>query len=55
LIDKTTTYLTALYAYDSFANPQSPIELDVSALAKGIYLVKIQSENGVVNKKLVIQ
>ena len=31
------------------------MELDVSALAKGVYLVKIQSENGVVNKKLVIQ
>jgi len=38
-------------------NPQSsvPIEIDVSALSKGIYLVRIQSENGVVNKKLVIQ
>jgi len=38
-------------------NPQSqlPIVIDVSALSKGIYLVRIQSESGVVNKKLVIQ
>ena len=34
---------------------QNTIDLDVSALAKGIYLVKIQNENGVENKKLVIQ
>jgi hypothetical protein len=39
------------------ANPQSsvPIEIDVSALAKGIYIVKVQSENGITNKKLIIQ
>ena len=34
---------------------QNNIELDVSMLAKGIYLIKIQSENGMTNKKLVIQ
>jgi aminopeptidase N len=34
---------------------QNTIELDVSRLTKGIYIVKIQSENIVVNKKLVVQ
>ena len=33
---------------------QNKIELDVSALSKGIYLVKIQCKNKVVNKKFVI-
>jgi hypothetical protein len=36
-------------------NNQSAIELDVSALAKGIYIVKVQCENAVINKKLIIQ
>jgi hypothetical protein len=36
-------------------NNQTTNEMDVSSLAKGIYLVKVQGENGVVNKKLVIQ
>jgi photosystem II stability/assembly factor-like uncharacterized protein len=35
-------------------NQQSQIELDVSNLAKGIYLVKIQSKEGIEVKKLVI-
>jgi hypothetical protein len=34
---------------------QNTIELDVNALVKGIYLLKIQSENDVVNRKLLIQ
>ena len=39
------------------ANPQSqfPIVIDVSALSKGIYIVKVKIEGGVVNKKLIIQ
>jgi len=39
------------------ADPQSsvPIEIDVSSMAKGIYIVKIQSENGIVNRKLIVQ
>jgi len=38
-------------------NPQSsvPIEINVSSLAKGIYLLKINSESVVVNRKLVIE
>ncbi|MCK9422808.1 MAG: T9SS type A sorting domain-containing protein [Bacteroidales bacterium] len=39
---------------DKFQN-QNPIEMDVSMLAKGIYLVKIQSKLGIESKKLVIQ
>jgi hypothetical protein len=34
---------------------QTPIDMDVSTLAKGIYLVKIQTKAGVESKKLVIQ
>jgi hypothetical protein len=36
-------------------NNQNTMQLDVSILAKGIYIVKVQSENGIANKKLVIQ
>jgi hypothetical protein len=38
-----------------FLQSPNPNEIDMSALAKGVYLLKIQSENGVVNKKLVVQ
>jgi hypothetical protein len=34
---------------------QNLIELDVSAMAKGIYLVKIQTKKGIETKKLVVQ
>ncbi len=34
---------------------QKQFDMDVSALSKGIYLVKIQSNAGVESKKLVIQ
>ena len=34
---------------------QTTNELDVSDLAKGIYVARVQCENGVVNKKLVIE
>jgi hypothetical protein len=34
---------------------QSLIEMDVSAMAKGIYLLQIQTKAGVENKKLVVQ
>jgi LEA14-like dessication related protein len=40
--------------YGQFQN-QNPVEMDVSMLAKGIYLVKIQTSEGVESKKLVIQ
>ena len=38
-----------------FPQSQIPNEIDVSSLAKGIYLLKIKSEGGAVNKKLVVQ
>jgi hypothetical protein len=31
------------------------IEMDVSTLAKGIYLLKIQTNKGIETKKLVVQ
>jgi len=31
------------------------MEMDVSALTKGIYLIKIQTGKGIESKKLVIQ
>ena len=34
---------------------QNTMQLDVSTLSKGIYIVKVKSGNGVVNKKLIIQ
>ena len=34
---------------------QNLIEMDVSAMAKGIYLIQIQTKAGVENKKLVVQ
>ena len=34
---------------------QNIMEMDVSLLAKGVYIVKIQSEKGVGSRKLVIQ
>ena len=34
---------------------QNTMEMDVSLLAKGVYIVKIQSEKGVGSRKLVIQ
>jgi len=34
---------------------QNTMQLDVSTLLKAIYIVKVQSEGGIVNKKLVIQ
>jgi len=34
---------------------QTPVELEVGMLAKGIYLVQIQAREGVESKKLVIQ
>ena len=37
-----------------FAN-QNAMQLDVSILSKGIYIIKVQSENGITNKKLIIQ
>jgi LEA14-like dessication related protein len=37
-----------------FQNP-TPVEMDVSMLAKGIYLVKIQTGAGIESKKLVIE
>jgi len=40
--------------YEQF-NGQNKIEMDVSTLAKGIYFMKIQSNAGIVSKKLVIQ
>jgi hypothetical protein len=40
--------------YRKFRN-QNMVELDVSKLAKGIYLVKIQAKNDIETKKLVIQ
>lgn len=39
---------------DSFQN-QKLFEMDVSTLPKGIYLIKIQTKNGIETKKLVIQ
>jgi len=39
----------------SIATNNNKTIVDISALAKGIYMVKVQSENGVVNKKLVVQ
>jgi hypothetical protein len=44
----------AILQQDKFQN-QNLIELDVSALTKGIYLVKIQTSAGIETKKLVIQ
>ena len=34
---------------------QNTMQFDLSSLAKGVYIVKIQSENFVVNKKLIVQ
>ena len=39
---------------DNFHN-QNPLEMDVSSLSAGIYLVKIQAVAGIEVKKLVIQ
>jgi hypothetical protein len=39
---------------DKFRN-QNKIELDVSTLARGIYLVKIQTKTGLEVKKLVME
>ena len=44
----------ALLQQDKFQN-QNLIELDVSTLAKGFYLVKIQTKKGIETKKLVVQ
>ena len=44
----------ALLQQEKFQS-QNPIELDVSALAKGFYLVKIQTNKGIETKKLVVQ
>lgn len=40
--------------HDTFRN-QNMIEMDVSMLTKGIYLLKIQTTMGITTKKLVIQ
>jgi hypothetical protein len=39
---------------EKFQN-QNLIEMDVSALSKGFYLVKIQTKKGIETKKLVVQ
>jgi len=39
---------------DKFRNKQQ-MEMDVSALTKGIYLVKIETTVGIESKKLVMQ
>jgi len=44
----------AILQQNKFKN-QNLIELDVSALAKGIYLVKIQTSKGIEAKRLVVQ
>jgi hypothetical protein len=44
----------ALLQQEKFQS-QNLIELDVSALAKGFYLVKIQMNKGIESKKLVVQ
>jgi hypothetical protein len=36
-------------------NIQNLVEIDVSSLAKGVYIIKIQAGNGFETKKLVIQ
>jgi len=36
-------------------NGQNTVELDVSALTKGIYLLKTETEDGVESKKIVLQ
>lgn len=36
-------------------NGQNTVELDVSALTKGIYVLKTETEDGVENKKIVLQ
>jgi hypothetical protein len=44
----------ALLQQDKFQS-QNLIEMDVSAMAKGIYLLQIQAKAGVETKKLVVQ
>jgi len=44
----------ALLQQEKFQS-QNLIELEVSALAKGFYLVKIQTNKGIETKKLVVQ
>jgi hypothetical protein len=44
----------ALLQQEKFQS-QNLIELDVSTLAKGFYLVKIQTKKGIETKKLVVQ
>ena len=44
----------ALLQQEKFQS-QNLIELDVSALAKGFYLIKIQTNKGIETKKLVVE
>jgi hypothetical protein len=44
----------AILQHEKFQS-QNLIEMDVSAMAKGIYLLKIQTKAGVESKKLVVQ
>jgi len=40
---------------NALSQNKNTVELDVSSLSKGIYLVKIQCEKNIVNKKIVVQ
>lgn len=44
-----------LVKHITILNSKTPNEIDVSMLPNGVYLVKVQTENGVANKKLIIQ
>ena len=56
-------YESIIYIYDirgklmisNTLNNQNSIEIDISSLSKGIYMIKIRTEKGIAIKKLVIQ
>ena len=47
--------ITGSLVMHSQIRDRNPVELDISTLAKGIYLMKIQTKAGIEIKKLVVQ